>query len=182
MHNAWYIIHGTKYIIQDKIKEKAEAVYAEKVNFSSETELYSNTITNCIQSLVNSLDGLCEPALNAMLKVLCLSPSLSLFLLSLSLSFYLSVSVYLSVSLPPLSISCFLSSSIRLFSQTISLSLCLQVNWATLDTVGDQSAYTTAITSHVTNTCPVVRDLLQNSRKYFTNYCLKFVNTFIPRY
>ena len=57
-----------------------------------------------------------------------------------------------------------------------------QVNWATLDSVGDQSAYTTSITSHLAGTVPVVRDLLASSRKYFTNYCLKFVNGFIPRY
>jgi len=122
---AEYCLDTTQQL-EDKLKEKMlpDGPFLEKVNFSGEMELFSGTITNCLQLLVLALDNICEPALNAMLKV----------------------------------------------------------NWSTLDSVGDQSAYTTAITSHLNTTCPLVRDLLSSSRKYFTNYCLKFVNSFIPRY
>jgi len=122
---AEYCLDTTQQL-EDKLKEKMlpDGPFLEKVNFSGEMELFSATITNCLQLLVLALDNICEPALNAMLKV----------------------------------------------------------NWSTLDSVGDQSAYTTAITSHLNTTCPLVRDLLSSSRKYFTNYCLKFVNSFIPRY
>ena len=118
-----YCLETTQQL-EDKIKEKAQEAYAEKISFNSEQELFSNTITTCLQELVLHLDSLCEPALSAMLKV----------------------------------------------------------NWSTLDSVGDQSAYTTSITSHLAATVPAVRDLLHNSRKYFTNYCLKFANSFIPKY
>ena len=56
--------------------------FLEKVNFSGEMELFSATITNCLQLLVHALDNICEPALNAMLKV-----GMLLFMLSKNQSF-----------------------------------------------------------------------------------------------
>ncbi|XP_071790088.1 vacuolar protein sorting-associated protein 53 homolog isoform X2 [Asterias amurensis] len=63
-----------------------------------------------------------------------------------------------------------------------ALSAMNKVNWAAIETVGDQSSYVTAITSHIKQTLPVIRDNLASARKYFTQFCIKFVNTFIPRF
>lgn len=57
-----------------------------------------------------------------------------------------------------------------------------KVNWSSIETVGDQSGYVNAITTHISRTVPVVRDNLASARKYFTQFCIKFVNTFIPRF
>lgn len=51
-----------------------------------------------------------------------------------------------------------------------------------MDTVGDQSAYITAITAHLRTTVPTIRDNLSHSRKYFTQFCVKFANSFIPKF
>lgn len=51
-----------------------------------------------------------------------------------------------------------------------------------MDTVGDQSPYITAITGHLKSTVPTIRDNLAHSRKYFTQFCVKFVNSFIPKF
>ena len=57
----------------------------------------------------------------------------------------------------------------------------LQVHWQSIETVGDQSAYVSAIVQHLHKSIPVIRDNLYSSRKYFTQFCIKFVNAFIPR-
>ncbi len=48
--------------------------------------------------------------------------------------------------------------------------------------VGDQSSYVTAIVNHIKLFIPLVRDNLANSRKYFTQLCLKFVNNLIHKF
>nr|CAI5860965.1 unnamed protein product [Callosobruchus analis] len=58
----------------------------------------------------------------------------------------------------------------------------LQIQWQTFDTVGDQSPYITAITTHLKTTVPIIRDNLSHSRKYFTKFCIKFVDSFIPKF
>lgn len=58
----------------------------------------------------------------------------------------------------------------------------LQIQWQNVDTVGDQSPYITAITTHFKTTIPIIRDNLSQSRKYFTQFCIKFVNSFIPKF
>ena len=63
-----YCLETTQQL-EDKIKEKAQEAYAEKIGFTNEMELFSNTITSCLHHLVATLDVFCEPALNAMLKV-----------------------------------------------------------------------------------------------------------------
>ena len=53
--------------------------------------------------------------------------------------------------------------------------MCLsQLPWQTVESVGDQSGYVTAITSHLKQSLPIIRDNLASSRKYFTQFCIKF--------
>ena len=40
----------------------------------------------------------------------------------------------------------------------------------------------TALANHVKQVIPLVRDNLASSRKYFTQFCVKFVNSFIPKF
>lgn len=58
----------------------------------------------------------------------------------------------------------------------------MQIQWQNVDSVGDQSPYITAITTHYKTTIPIIRDSLANSRKYFTQFCIKFANSFIPKF
>ncbi|XP_039262608.2 vacuolar protein sorting-associated protein 53 homolog [Styela clava] len=57
-----------------------------------------------------------------------------------------------------------------------------KVSWMSVEQVGDQSSYVTAITSHVKQSVPQIRDNLSSVRKYFTQFCMKFANNFIPRF
>ncbi|XP_021916800.1 vacuolar protein sorting-associated protein 53 homolog [Zootermopsis nevadensis] len=57
-----------------------------------------------------------------------------------------------------------------------------KISWQNIETVGDQSGYVTAVTSHLKQTVPVIRDNLASSRKYFTQFCVKFANSFIPKF
>lgn len=54
--------------------------------------------------------------------------------------------------------------------------------WSTVRTVGDQSNYVNSLVSHWMNNVPVVRDHLAGYRKYFTQFCVKFVNAFVPKF
>lgn len=54
--------------------------------------------------------------------------------------------------------------------------------WQTVEAVGDQSGYVTAITGHLKHNLPVIRDNLASSRKYFTQFCIKFATSFIPKF
>ncbi|CBY25138.1 unnamed protein product [Oikopleura dioica] len=58
----------------------------------------------------------------------------------------------------------------------------LKTNWAAFHNVADQSAYVTAILKHLEEQIPYIRDLLANSRKYFTQFCIKFASSFIGRF
>ncbi|XP_071945841.1 vacuolar protein sorting-associated protein 53 homolog [Antedon mediterranea] len=57
-----------------------------------------------------------------------------------------------------------------------------KVNWSVVEAVGDQSSYVTAVTSHIKQVLPNIRDNLASARKYFTQFCIKFVNSFIPQF
>ncbi|CAK8671956.1 unnamed protein product [Clavelina lepadiformis] len=57
-----------------------------------------------------------------------------------------------------------------------------KVSWTNFEHVGDQSSYVNTITSHIKQTVPLVRASLSSARKYFTQFCIKFVNSFIPRF
>ncbi|XP_048777650.2 vacuolar protein sorting-associated protein 53 homolog [Ostrea edulis] len=57
-----------------------------------------------------------------------------------------------------------------------------KMSWSSVESVGDQSGYISAITGHLKQNLPVIRDNLASSRKFFTQFCLKFVNSFIPKF
>ena len=57
-----------------------------------------------------------------------------------------------------------------------------KVNWAGIEQVGDQSQYVTALVNCMRAMVPRLRDCLQTSRKYFTQFCIKFVSNFIPKF
>ena len=57
-----------------------------------------------------------------------------------------------------------------------------KLNWLAFDAVRDTSNYVNAINSHIKLTVPIIRDCLASARKYFTQFCVKFVNSFIPKF
>lgn len=57
-----------------------------------------------------------------------------------------------------------------------------KTQWQNIQNVGDQSPFVNSIQSNFQATVPVIRDNLAASRKYYTQFCHKFVNSFIPRY
>ncbi|KAK6192338.1 hypothetical protein SNE40_003822 [Patella caerulea] len=63
-----------------------------------------------------------------------------------------------------------------------ALSAMTKMPWSTIEAVGDQSGYITAITSHLKQNIPIIRDNLSSSRKYFTQFSVKFANSFIPKF
>ncbi len=63
-----------------------------------------------------------------------------------------------------------------------SLVAMVKMPWSTVESVGDQSPYVTSIVNHMKQTIPLIRDNLASSRKYFTQFCIKFANTFIPKF
>ncbi|KAL0274108.1 UNVERIFIED_CONTAM: hypothetical protein PYX00_006616 [Menopon gallinae] len=81
-----------------------------------------------------------------------------------------------------------ISSSIQLLVQDLetacdaSLAVMTKMNWQSVESVGDQSPYVTAISGHLKATVPLIRDQLASSRKYFTQFCVKFSSIFIPKF
>ncbi|KAF0310102.1 Vacuolar protein sorting-associated protein 53 [Amphibalanus amphitrite] len=57
-----------------------------------------------------------------------------------------------------------------------------KMSWQNVESVGDQSGYVSIITGQLKTTVPVIRDNLAGSRKYFTQFCVKFANSFIPKF
>ncbi|XP_026325410.1 vacuolar protein sorting-associated protein 53 homolog [Hyposmocoma kahamanoa] len=57
-----------------------------------------------------------------------------------------------------------------------------KISWLHFDNVGDQSSYVTQIIMHLKNAVPDLRDNLASSRKYFTQFCIRFANSFIPKF
>lgn len=57
-----------------------------------------------------------------------------------------------------------------------------KTNWQMLETVGDQSAYVSAITSQWRLTVPTLRDFLTTSRKYFVLFCQQFARLFMSKF
>jgi len=57
-----------------------------------------------------------------------------------------------------------------------------RVSWAAVEQVGDQSLYVSQVVQAMRAMVPRLRDCLQTSRKYFTQFCIKFVSTFIPKF
>ncbi|CAL7944693.1 unnamed protein product [Xylocopa violacea] len=65
---AEYCLETTQQL-EEKLREKADKCYAEKINLSQEQDIFHNVISNCIQLLVQDLESACESALTAMTKV-----------------------------------------------------------------------------------------------------------------
>lgn len=63
-----------------------------------------------------------------------------------------------------------------------SLSMMTKISWHNISNVGDQSGFVNQIVTNLKQSVPVIRDNLAASRKYYTQFCLKFVNSFIPKY
>lgn len=57
-----------------------------------------------------------------------------------------------------------------------------KTQWQNISNVGDQSPYVNSIISHFKQTIPVIRDNLASSRKYYTQFCVKFISSFIPKF
>lgn len=57
-----------------------------------------------------------------------------------------------------------------------------KIQWQNISNVGDQSPYVNSIISHFKQTIPVIRDNLSSSRKYYTQFCVKFISSFIPKF
>ena len=63
-----------------------------------------------------------------------------------------------------------------------ALTVMTKLGWAGIEQVGDQSQYVTSLVTVMRATVPRIRDALQTSRKYFTQFCIKFSSQFIPKY
>ncbi|XP_017480020.1 PREDICTED: vacuolar protein sorting-associated protein 53 homolog isoform X1 [Rhagoletis zephyria] len=63
-----------------------------------------------------------------------------------------------------------------------SLQSMSKVQWQSISNVGDQSGFINSMCANFKQTVPVIRDNLATSRKYFTQFCHKFVNAFIPKF
>jgi hypothetical protein len=63
-----------------------------------------------------------------------------------------------------------------------SLTVMTKMQWQTINSVGDQSPYVNSIVSHFKQTIPTIRDNLASSRKYYTQFCTKLINSFIPKF
>jgi vacuolar protein sorting-associated protein 53 len=110
--------------LEDKLKEKINIIFVDRIDLSDEKDLCHRIISNCIQLLVQDLENGCDSALSVMSKI----------------------------------------------------------QWHSIQNVGDQSPFVNTIISNFKQTIPVLRDNLATSRKYYTQFCHKFVNTFIPKY
>ncbi|OQR79455.1 vacuolar protein sorting-associated protein 53-like [Tropilaelaps mercedesae] len=58
----------------------------------------------------------------------------------------------------------------------------LKTNWASLEVVGEQSPFVNAIGSHLSHNMTLLRDALANSRKYLTQFCVKFSSGLMSKY
>lgn len=56
----------------------------------------------------------------------------------------------------------------------LSLTCPSQMPWQSVEHVGDQSPYVTSIIMHIKQNVPIIRDNLASTRKYFTQFCIKF--------
>ncbi|KAK0180845.1 hypothetical protein PV327_003183 [Microctonus hyperodae] len=119
---AEYCLETTQQL-EEKLREKTDKCYNDKINLSQEQDIFHNVISNCIQLLVQDLEAACDSALTAMTRV----------------------------------------------------------QWSAIESVGDQSSYVSTIVAHLRQTIPAIRDRLSSCRKYFTQLCVKFVSTFIPK-
>ncbi|KAJ8667632.1 hypothetical protein QAD02_009295 [Eretmocerus hayati] len=80
-----------------------------------------------------------------------------------------------------------ISNCIQLLAQDLevacepALNAMIKLQWSSLETVGDQSMYVSTIINVLRQSIPPLRDLLSSCRKYFTQLCIKFASSFIPK-
>lgn len=55
--------------LEDKLKEKIEETFGDRIDLSDEKDVFHRIISNCIQLLVQDMENGCEPALIVMSKV-----------------------------------------------------------------------------------------------------------------
>uniref|UniRef100_A0A3Q2Z1V5 Vacuolar protein sorting-associated protein 53 homolog n=1 Tax=Hippocampus comes TaxID=109280 RepID=A0A3Q2Z1V5_HIPCM len=76
-----------------------------------------------------------------------------------------------------------ISNSIQLLVQDLdaacdpALTAMSKMPWQNVEHVGDQSPYVTSIIMHIKQNVPIIRDNLASTRKYFTQFCIKFTNS-----
>ncbi|KAG9328649.1 hypothetical protein JZ751_011624 [Albula glossodonta] len=81
-----------------------------------------------------------------------------------------------------------ISNSIQLLVQDLdsacdpALTAMSKMPWQNVEHVGDQSPYVTSVIMHIKQNVPIIRDNLASTRKYFTQFCIKFTNSFIPKF
>uniref|UniRef100_A0A8B9F942 Vacuolar protein sorting-associated protein 53 homolog n=1 Tax=Amazona collaria TaxID=241587 RepID=A0A8B9F942_9PSIT len=81
-----------------------------------------------------------------------------------------------------------ISNSIQLLVQDLdaacdpALTAMSKMQWQNVEHVGDQSPYVTSVILHIKQNVPIIRDNLASMRKYFTQFCIKFANSFIPKF
>uniref|UniRef100_A0A4W5Q0D7 Vacuolar protein sorting-associated protein 53 homolog n=1 Tax=Hucho hucho TaxID=62062 RepID=A0A4W5Q0D7_9TELE len=81
-----------------------------------------------------------------------------------------------------------ISNSIQLLVQDLdaacdpALTAMSKMPWQSVEHVGDQSPYVTSVIMHIKQNVPIVRENLASTRKYFTQFCIKFINSFIPKF
>ncbi|XP_072496001.1 vacuolar protein sorting-associated protein 53 homolog isoform X1 [Notamacropus eugenii] len=81
-----------------------------------------------------------------------------------------------------------ISNSIQLLVQDLdaacdpALIAMSKMQWQNVEHVGDQSPYVTSVILHIKQNVPIIRDNLASTRKYFTQFCIKFANSFIPKF
>uniref|UniRef100_A0AAR2M4E0 Vps53 N-terminal domain-containing protein n=1 Tax=Pygocentrus nattereri TaxID=42514 RepID=A0AAR2M4E0_PYGNA len=81
-----------------------------------------------------------------------------------------------------------ISNSIQLLVQDLdaacdpALTAMSKMPWQSVEHVGDQSPYVTSVIMHIKQNVPIIRDNLAATRKYFTQFCIKFTNSFIPKF
>ncbi|KRZ43116.1 Vacuolar protein sorting-associated protein 53 -like protein [Trichinella pseudospiralis] len=57
-----------------------------------------------------------------------------------------------------------------------------KMQWANVDSVGDESRYVASIRQHGRQCVVRIRDCLGQARKYFMQFCFRFVNAFVPKF
>lgn len=143
--------------LEAKLKEKSDEAYTDKIDLSDEKDIFHRCISNCIHLMVQDIEWGCEAALIVMNKVIS-KLVLNSFKLHLTRAHTCSS------------------------KNTNGTLISFQTTWYNIQNVGDQSPFVNSIQSNFHTTIPIIRDNLSASRKYYTQFCHKFVNSFIPRY
>lgn len=166
--------------------------------------VFFSVISNSIQLLVQDLDAACDPALTAMSKVgqshiLTHSAYIVYMILESTIKHIMFRALKYSLRrcgravgvckglfgtnhYSKMAVNIFYTSKCLFlclvhFRIDTTVNLCLshpQMPWQSVEHVGDQSPYVTSIIMHIKQNVPIIRDNLASTRKYFTQFCIKF--------